>query len=292
MDVATAYVMLGLERTASYEEARATYRARAQLLHPDRANEAARAEAERAMSQLNVAWDVVLADLRERHFQAPPEPTDAARPPVDGECDLCGWGPARPITLRRTTGLIIVWRWARTRNTLCRRCGNAWYAENQAYSLVRGWWGIVAPVANVINMFRNRVAIGAHRRRLGEPTDRPPGVVTLFSSPMPWRSPWRRPSSILATLAASLVLGVLVAAWVDSTNGHPGSSTNVQIPSPPRGIGGCVDSVGRAVWCGSPNAYWRLETTAASTQDCADAGYEESMTDEMSGQIYCASRLK
>ena len=250
------------------------------------------------MSQLNVAWDIVLADLQGRGSPPSSEHPVATRPPSSNECDICGWRPARPITLRRTTGLLIIWRWARSTNVLCRRCGSAWYAESQAHSLVKGWWGIVAPIANVVNMTRNRIAISAHRRMLDDPRERAPEVVSLFQTPMPFRSPWRRTSSVMATLLAAVIAGSLATAWVHSPGLGAGSDTGVQTrstiqaPLPPTGLGGCVDSSGHVVWCSSPNAYWRLENTASATQDCANLGYEESMTDETTGQIYCASRVQ
>lgn len=54
--------VLGLDPSATYEEARQAYRRRSRLLHPDPhpdADEELRQEAERAMTALNRAWQTV-----------------------------------------------------------------------------------------------------------------------------------------------------------------------------------------------------------------------------------------
>lgn len=60
------WVVLGVDRAASYAEARRVYLARSQLLHPDRhqgASSEVLAEAERAMKDLNQAWHEVQREL-------------------------------------------------------------------------------------------------------------------------------------------------------------------------------------------------------------------------------------
>jgi hypothetical protein len=55
-----SWALLGLERGATYREARAAWLRRAQLLHPDKhvgAEPSLLAEANRALAQLNAAWD-------------------------------------------------------------------------------------------------------------------------------------------------------------------------------------------------------------------------------------------
>jgi hypothetical protein len=59
---ADPWSVLGLDRSATYEEARLAYRRRSRLVHPDRHPEAdpeLRAEAERAMAALNLAWQTL-----------------------------------------------------------------------------------------------------------------------------------------------------------------------------------------------------------------------------------------
>lgn len=56
------YSILGVRRSASFEQTRAAFRRRAQLLHPDRhrdAPDALRREAEVAMRELTAAFELV-----------------------------------------------------------------------------------------------------------------------------------------------------------------------------------------------------------------------------------------
>jgi len=82
--------VLGVAPTASYGEARHAYMLRSQLLHPDRHQGAPTevlAEADRAMRELNQAWEQVRASFGVHDAAPPPSagrpepPPDAARPP-------------------------------------------------------------------------------------------------------------------------------------------------------------------------------------------------------------------
>jgi hypothetical protein len=75
------WAVLGVGRSASYDEAHRAYTVRSQLLHPDRHHGAGPdvlAEAERSMRELNEAWSVVSARLSPG---APAAPTSSLRPP-------------------------------------------------------------------------------------------------------------------------------------------------------------------------------------------------------------------
>jgi len=88
---AEAWSVLGLDRSASPDEIRAAYRARAHLLHPDLhagRSAAIRREAERAMIQLTEAYDALTAA--------------AVRPrPRDGLLYRLGWRAAQVKRRRR-----------------------------------------------------------------------------------------------------------------------------------------------------------------------------------------------
>ncbi len=119
---------------------------------------------------------------------------------------MCGWWPAAPLRLRWTAGLVLVWSVTTVSSTLCRRCGEATYAGVQARSLVRGWWGLIAPLANLVNLARNTAAIGAHRR-LPDPEYRSPEVSTPSLWPSVATPVTSRPGPLLATTSA---VGILV----------------------------------------------------------------------------------
>ena len=55
------------------------------------------------------------------------------RPAFQGECQVCGWGPARLMTTRRITGILIGWLAVRETLGLCRPCGERLAADAQAY---------------------------------------------------------------------------------------------------------------------------------------------------------------
>jgi hypothetical protein len=77
-----AWRVLGLEPTASLDEARRAYRRRARALHPDRHQGSAPevlAEAERAMRELTAAWTTI----RHAPVDAPPP---ASPPPTVDAC--------------------------------------------------------------------------------------------------------------------------------------------------------------------------------------------------------------
>jgi hypothetical protein len=64
---ADPWSVLGLDPSATYEEARQAYRRRSRLLHPDRhpdADAELRQEAERAMVALNHAWEAIESILK------------------------------------------------------------------------------------------------------------------------------------------------------------------------------------------------------------------------------------
>ena len=67
IEVMDPWAVLGVDPTASYEEAHRAYVVRCQLLHPDRhqgTSQDVLAEAERATRELNEAWEAVRDQLR------------------------------------------------------------------------------------------------------------------------------------------------------------------------------------------------------------------------------------
>jgi DnaJ-class molecular chaperone len=85
---------LGIDATATYEEASSAYRVRLQLRHPDRhqgASQAVLDEAARETRELNDAWELVKAQIRARNDQGQ-RPTsqspDRAAPYAAGDVDV------------------------------------------------------------------------------------------------------------------------------------------------------------------------------------------------------------
>ncbi len=308
----------------SIEQAQRAYRAKARLIHPDTAAESRRDAATAAMVVLNEAWSLVRASYSQRvdsvagsgvssgpdvtspawpRASAPSGPppeqatvprhatyvpvADADRPRVAvvGECELCGWAPAGPVTFRRTTGLLIVWLWHRSFWDVCSDCADAVYADAQARSLTRGWWGVFAPFATIVSLLRNRVALGEHHRRIGPPSSRAPEVHTPLSSPRPYRSPWLRPSAIGATLLAGAIVAALVGgSALPGIGSHGGSGHDSR-------LGECVTATGVEVDCVDPAAAWTLVSVATTAQGCVKDGLPRSFQDQRGKVYYCAQSL-
>lgn len=313
MEVGVAYALLGIADTATYEQARTAYRARAKLLHPDRAGADEAQAAADAMAQLTEAWDTVRTNIASgRHNDARNRTTGTTRTnktqgpsrhyrsPNATECVVCGRGPATPLTLRRTTGLIIFWRLTRYEFTTCRDCARSLYAEIQASSLVRGWWGIVAPIANIFNLARNRAALSQHTTETDFPRPVDPAVMPM-GDPLPYRSPWGRPGSLIATavavIAVTLVANAAITNLRDSTTytgrGGPGTTpplpTEVAVYQPQ--IGDCISSTYTIVDCGDTTATWRLDAQATDANECAAEGFDDALTSQDNGTVWCVDRM-
>jgi hypothetical protein len=294
MEHETACAVIGVESDAPFADMQAAYRSRAKLLHPDLATEANRAEASRAMMQLNEAWAVLNAARRRspRHAKSvdPEASPPVSRPPDPSECSLCGSAPAIPITLRTTTGLVLFWRWHRLTAIVCHGCARALYADAQARSLARGWWGVIAPLANVINMLRNRVQLVRHENRAAGSGSRDPAVSTPLDRPALYRSHWARPLPVVATFSALLIGTFLVVGFVQDrmTQQQTGTVPGIQV-EPIRGVGGCITSGLYPVTCADPSAGWKI-LAVSLTHVCSapDIVIEDSTT----GIYYCAGAIR
>jgi transposase-like protein len=139
-----------------------------------------------------------------------PAAVRAAQPMAAGapmqQCMVCGRGPARVTTLRSVTGIVIAFRMRRIRGTFCRDCGVAMARRTQNRTLLAGWWGLFAGVANLFALGVNGAALDAFRR-LPAPTGTP------SSPPLPpGRSLFQRAGVYVAAVAmvASFVVGFAV----------------------------------------------------------------------------------
>jgi hypothetical protein len=291
VDIAMARAVLGITPDTDLASAQKVFRARARLMHPDQAPAGIKSEAEKAMADLNEAWSVVRSDLQ---LQPRPEPAVATRPlrpPTADECALCGWRPAGLLTLRTTAGLLLWWRWHRLAETVCRDCGEAAYCEAQARSMTRGWWGIFAPIANLINMFRNRTELAQHRRRVGQRLARADEVVTPETSPYVRRSQFRRPMPMVASVIAAILLPVLAVGYYQDRFGS-NTTTTVTVPSAPLGVGTCLTSTGMQVRCDLPDAFYTFTAPATDASVCATEGYPNAFTQPSTGAVWCAKPLR
>ena len=79
-------------------------------------------------------------------------------------CGDCGAAPALTVRFRQTIGLLLAWKNKTYRPTLCRDCGVAFGNDVSRRSLVTGWWGIFAPIVNVLTLRGNAREIRRLRR--------------------------------------------------------------------------------------------------------------------------------
>ncbi|MPY97783.1 MAG: DnaJ domain-containing protein [Actinophytocola sp.] len=222
MDDSTARRVLGIGASATREQARAAYKRRAKILHPDRhatTSDAARRDAERAMAELNEAWRALRSDTVPTANRG--EPTDdhrAARPSRPRGCEICGHHPAVWIDIRSLTALVILHSTDRYAATLCKNCGTAIWRDVQARTLTLGWWGIPALFVNLAVLVNN-CGYGVALRELAPPTTRVAGSPAPMSEPMALTKPvTARVLPWVATLSvvAAIVLVVLAAAWAQA----------------------------------------------------------------------------
>lgn len=286
MELDRAHAILGVDASTPLKDVRAAYLARAKLLHPDRihGNEQLRGEADRAMADLNAAWDAIQVAGENRRSVAPATASAdeahgvAPRLPYRGECDLCGWSPAGHILLRRVTGLLLFWRSYRFEAELCRMCATLAFRETQAHNMTAGWWGIVAPLANLYALLSNLGQYSAAKKRQ-PPTTRDPNVMTPFPAPPPYApAVASRPGPWFGTIAALAVFAVVIGGAVSDTSGTGSTPSDT-------GIGTCLDVDGYTVPCSDSAAYWKLVSRGP---DCGTA--PAAFTDPETDRVYCAVR--
>lgn len=232
MKLSEAAAIIGVPVDASKSEARKAYLSRARLLHPDRfagSSSEDVAAATAAMAQLNHANEVFQSgasddwnEQEEDEFTPPSSSTSSsstwsssssgAWSDASTACDMCGWGPATQVKFNTVVGLIIFWRWSTLDAKLCRGCGEAAYNDSQGSTLLKGWWGIIAPFANLIAFFLNLSRV-VQVRALSRPVGRYLGANTLLMHPLPPVTPWyKRPASVVASIAALSIVGLVIAA--------------------------------------------------------------------------------
>jgi len=95
----------------------------------------------------------------------PPDYLFETRPePPALQCQDCHAAPALTVRFRQTIGLLLAWKHITLRPTLCRDCGIAVGNDVSRRSLLTGWWGIFAPIVNVLTLRRNAREIRRLRR--------------------------------------------------------------------------------------------------------------------------------
>jgi hypothetical protein len=304
MDLATAGAILGVPKDATIDDVKHAYRARAQLLHPDRAEARLKTHAQQAMAQLNQAY----AEFRQapryeaprRSSPPPPPPPRASEQPPDpppasegrlpgiNECDLCGSAPALRISLSSVTGLLIRWKAETQTPKVCRQCATAVYNETQARVLIRGWWSWAGFIISLVALAQNHFALRRHRNQVSPIISRDPLVISPHPLPLHSPSIWHRRTPWVATLTYGVLAMAVIAVLTTGVESvRAAIAPNVEPPTFP--LGECLDVNGSVVPCDSPMAAYEL------TKGVYDAGQCGSFADawRFAGDAtwYCAQRL-
>lgn len=235
------YSVLGVEHGAGQEELKQAYHARAQVLHPDRHQDApshVRDEAQRGMAQLNEAWRVLgNPESRQRYdlirnvdlrTHGSEEQQPEGRPPRANECLMCGSTPVAEVDLRAETGKLL-WRTTRQLDgPMCRHCGIAIFRMFTSRTLLTGWWGVISFFTNFLTIMRNIVG----RRRIGQlqPPARTPGVVGLASNPLdPGPSVFQRPGTYVGPLLLAIAISIAVPTYTSTPRIAPLDEPTVDV---------------------------------------------------------------
>jgi hypothetical protein len=233
------------------------------------------------MAQLNEAIETMESVRTDARESPPPGPASGDRsrtlpvwPDAATACGICGWGPAVSLGLFRTTGLILLWRWERSKVTLCRFCARWAYNDTHSWNLVGGWWGIIAPVATLVAFVRNLLQ-APRIRRIPPPLGRLPGHEALSPLPLledrPW---WRRIAPVLTTSAVLILVSLVASAALTSPTSTASSSPDspVDSGSSEPSVGECwADAAASSVQlvsCNSSVARYQTVSIAATPADC------------------------
>ena len=100
-------------------------------------------------------------------------------------CRECGALPALYVELRSVTGLWVVFKAEVADGWYCRPCGLRGFREHTNHSLLAGWWGPSALIANVVFLGRNLEARWAFGRLPATARDEDAGLP-LWCRPGPW----------------------------------------------------------------------------------------------------------
>jgi len=155
----TLYEALGVARTASSEQIQEAYRNLAKQVHPDAGGNAA------LFRLVREAYETLIDPAARAVYDDTLAPSktaggrNALRPPGPGECDVCGAHWARQMHLRRHTGMLIMWRVHHLEGQFCQQCGLALFRDYMNWTLMAGWWGVIAFYANLYAIVANWLAL-------------------------------------------------------------------------------------------------------------------------------------
>lgn len=152
------YAVLGVNRSATADEIKSAYRARAKAYHPD--GNAGGGDPER-FSRLNEAYEVLRDPERRARYDAsfydPPEQKAQPEPLEPICCSACGKITAQPryaVFWTVVSVLVATWR-TPTQGIYCSPCARRKAFRCSAISAAAGWWGVWGIIWTPISIIRN-----------------------------------------------------------------------------------------------------------------------------------------
>jgi hypothetical protein len=215
-------------------------------------------------------------------------------------CDSCGRSPARPITVRRHVGLLVLQRFVTARVTACRSCGRSLVKRYTARTLWQGWWGVISFFFNWFVLAANAVAW----RRLGSLAAPSLSGDLVFGSPTGFRdvengteprrrSRLRRIGGVLVT--GFLLLGVVGWAWDATHHDHGeahGAPTSIAVVEAEMTAGPFTADDGNAVYVSAASCTAEGEATAGGyTHFRCNLTFADGMSDQVIVHLLAGNQL-
>jgi hypothetical protein len=139
----------------------------------------------------------------------PVAPLVIGRPPAGVKtCRYCTSVPAIEVKFRRSAGIIFGWQTGTVSGAFCRDCGIATFRNFTAYTLVLGWWSVLAVFISPVVMFLNMLAV-LNIRDLN-----PPVFTATGHRRLPMGRPVYERWQIVGVLVPVTVLALVLAAFV------------------------------------------------------------------------------
>ncbi|MER8031105.1 hypothetical protein ABTZ78_19340 [Streptomyces bauhiniae] len=218
---------------------------------------------------------------------APGVPYGYPQAAVPMGCQVCGAGPAAPVTVRGHQGMVVIMRSLKRQGVFCRTCALSVFREMQAETLIAGWWGLLSVVITPCVLLANLGALSGIQRM---PVPVSPG----------WRPPldagkpvFQRPEGIavliplgLLGLVVNLVTGLMLGLFP----GLNETKTNLTTGSCARNDGTWTEPDLKTVPCGSADAQYRVMFPGDA--GCEDGDYLASPYDSADGIGRCLRPLR
>ena len=169
-----------------------------------------------------------------------------AEPSMTTPCVVCGRVPTRDESIRRHVGMIVMQRFVKLRQPLCRDHGIEITNTYLRKTLIEGWWGFVSFFLNFLTVGNDLVVLFRYRS-LAEPQGAGFGPVPAPGPVAPAPSPVGRGPRLVSRSGPAVRAAVARRPAMDGHRGHrgpavrrsdpPGLTGSARPRPPPRRLG-------------------------------------------------------